>query len=189
MFEVSCIGTKHLGSEEKRQTCFKLGAWIVKCGGTIYSGNASNSYNNPDPNRNPLDSADFAYASGANSVDPTKVVLLQPWGGQGFNLDQVVMGNRVVLPPYPQWMEELTMRLHPRGPYLKRGALALHTRNVAIVKPTQLCLAYPSDKLGGGGTGQGMRVAEHYGIELINLNHYGTDELRALCERIRHRLS
>ncbi len=180
-FAVSCIGSRELGTEEKRSNCFKLGAWIVKCGGTVHSGNASSQ-------GIPRDSADFAFASGGNSVDPTKVYLYQPWGGQGFNLHQIVEGNQVALPPYPEWMSYTTVRLHPRGPYLKRGALALHTRNVAIVHPTKLCLAYPSDKVGGGGTGQGMRVAQDAGIELINLNHYGPDKLRALCERIRHRL-
>lgn len=177
-FAVSCIGSREMGTEEKRQNCFKLGAWIVKCGGTLHSGNASNG-------QDPLDSADFAFAAGGNSIDPTKVYLYQPWGGRGFNLHQIVEGNHVTLPPYPEWMVDLTVKLHPRGPFLKRGALALHTRNVAIVHPTQLCLAYPSDKVGGGGTGQGMRVATDTGVELINLNHCGTDALRALCERIR----
>ena len=182
-FAVSCIGSRELGTEEKRQRCFKLGAWIVRCGGQVHSGNSQIYLKDGSRPKVPLNSADFAFASGGNSVDPTQVYLYQPWNG--FNGYQIVPGNHVMLPPYPQWMEDLVVRLHDRGPYLKRGPLGLHTRNVAIVQPTQLCLAYPSQKLGGGGTGMGIRVAQHLGIEFIDLNHYGTVELRALCERIR----
>ena len=173
-FAVSGIGTR-TPTEEQRRRCFKLGAWVVFSGGTLHSGNANG--------------IDYAFASGGNSIDPTQVHLHLPWDSvKGFNREQIVEGNIVHVPPYPDWMEELTLRLHPRGPYLKRGALMLHTRNVSIVHPTQLCLAYPSDKIGGGGTGQGMRVAENQGIELIDLNHYGVGELRLLCERIRRKL-
>lgn len=165
---IACIGTRN-PTQEMREHCVKMGAWIVKCGGQVHSGNA--------------EGIDFAFAEGGNSVDPTQVFLHLPW--KGFNDHQIHPKNRMVLPPYPEWMHDLTIRLHPRGPYLSRGPLALHTRNVAIVHLTNLCLAAPSDKKGGGGTGQGMRVAEDQGIELINLNHYERVAWRALAERIR----
>lgn len=167
-FAVSCIGTRN-PTGEMWENCVKLGAWIVRQGGQVHSGNA--------------EGIDFAFAEGGNSVDPAKVFLHLPW--KGFNDHQIRKGNRMVLPPYPQWMEDLTVRLHPRGPYLKRGALALHTRNVAIVHRTILCVAAPSSKAGGGGTGQGMRIAEDQGIECINLNHLNQQGWRTLAERIR----
>ena len=167
-FGVSCIGTRN-PTREMSERCFKLGAWIVTCGGIVSSGNA--------------EGIDFAFAAGGNSVDPTKVHLHLPW--KGFNDFQIRRENRMILPPYPQWMVDLTVKLHPRGPYLKRGPLALHTRNVAIVHRTLLCVAAPSNKVGGGGTGQGMRTSTDMGIELINLNHYEQADWRALAERIR----
>lgn len=167
-FGVSCIGTRN-PTKEMRDRCVKLGAWIVKQGGQVHSGNA--------------EGIDFAFAEGGNSVDPFRVFVHLPW--KGFNDHQIHPKNRMILPPYPNWMHDTTVRLHPRGPYLKQGALKLHTRNVAIVHHTILCVAAPSDKVGGGGTGQGMRVAVDAGVELINLNHLKRAGWRALAERIR----
>ena len=167
-FWVSCIGTRN-PTKEMRERCVKMGAWIVKCGGVVHSGNA--------------EGIDYAFAEGGNSVNPAKVWLHLPWNG--FNDFQIQSQNRTILPPYPQWMEDLTVKLHPRGPFLKQGALKLHTRNVAILDKTVLCVAAPSNKVGGGGTGQGMRTSTEMGIELINLNHYDLLDWRALAERIR----
>jgi hypothetical protein len=167
-FGVSCIGTRN-PTQEMRERCVKFGAWVVRCGGQVHSGNA--------------EGIDFAFAEGGNSVDPTQVFLHLPWSG--FNDFQINPKNCIVRPPYPEWMVDLTVKLHPRGPYLKRGALALHTRNVSILHRTILCVAAPSNKVGGGGTGQGMRIAHAKRIELINLNHYEQTDWRALAERIR----
>jgi hypothetical protein len=54
--------------------------------------------------------------------------------------------------------------------------------------PVDLCLAWPSDKPGGGGTGQGMRIASGDGVhtKLVNLSkNCHPDFLFQLCEEIK----
>jgi hypothetical protein len=81
-------------------------------------------------------------------------------------------------------MTEL-VRKEYKGRISTRWVLALHTRNVPIVQPTSLCLAFPNDTPWGGGTGWGMQCARKvFGIEVVDLRTYGRPELRALCERI-----
>ena len=56
-----------------------------------------------------------------------------------------------------------------------------------VVHPSvkNMVLAWPSKKVGGGGTGQGMRIAEGKGVTLVDLKDFGPKELYDLCESIR----
>jgi hypothetical protein len=169
---IACIGSRNIGADEK-DICFKLGSFIAKCRGEIHTGNA--------------EGADQAFASGGNEVDPGLVNLHLPW--PGFNEEAIVEGNVIHLPPYPWCCVDLAMKAHPRWQYLKQGAKKLHIRNASIILPrghtTHLVLALPSQKPGGGGTGQGMRIALNTGIDVVNLNGATQVELAQLCERIR----
>ena len=169
---IACIGSRGLDAGDL-STCFSLGRCIASYGGEIHTGNA--------------EGADQAFADGGNSVDPTLVHLHLPW--KGFNQEAIIDGNVIHLPPYPWCCVDLAMKAHPRWKYLKQGAQKLHTRNASIVLPdghtTHLVLAFPSQKPGGGGTGQGMRIAANLGIEVIDLNGMVREELFQLCERIK----
>ncbi len=160
--KIAGIGSRDL-DEEQRDICFRLGRVIAERGGEVHSGNA--------------EGADQAFANGANSVDPKWVHLHLPW--PNFNREAIVRGNVIHL-PHPQSHYDVTAaKYHPNWQYLKQGAKKLHTRNVSIIvhpAPKDMVLAYPSLKLGGGGTGQGMRIAEGMGVPLWNLREVEQSE-------------
>lgn len=54
-----------------------------------------------------------------------------------------------------------------------------------VIQPVDMILAWPSDKPGGGGTGQGMRLGESLGIPVLNLARMDHHDLYNLCERIK----
>lgn len=168
---IGCIGSRTL-SETQLSICHKLGRFIAEIGGKVHSGNAPG--------------ADQAFAAGANSVDPELVHLHLPW--PNFNQEAIVQGNIIHL-PHPQSHYEVTAaQYHPRWQYLRQGAKKLHTRNVSIIvhpTPKDLVLAWPSDKPGGGGTGQGIRIAEGLGIDVELLNKMNRQGLFDLCQVIK----
>jgi hypothetical protein len=178
MHHYACIGSRAL-TPEQLAICFTLGQWIVKRGHFVDSGNA--------------DGADGAFAAGGNTVDPTHVWLHLPW--PKFNAHQITPGNRFrvleqIPPADQQWMHELAAKYHPNYTYLRQGAKKLHARNGMITysvqprEPVFSVLAWPSDKPGGGGTGQGIRIAEGEGIPLVRLDLCSREDLRALCVAI-----
>lgn len=169
--KVACIGSREL-STTQLQVCEVIGRFIANLGGEVHSGNA--------------DGADGAFARGANSVDPNLVHLHLPW--PNFNREAIRKGNHVHLPLAQSHFEATAAKYHPRWDNLSQGAKKLHTRNVSIVvHPSikDLVLAWPSNRVGGGGTGQGMRIAEGKGVDLVDLKDFGPKELHDLCERIR----
>lgn len=64
-------------------------------------------------------------------------------------------------------------KFHPNPKALSLGARKLHARNYGIVRWASEVHALPGNKPGGGGTGQGIRLAKAYGI---TLHEYGTHE-------------
>jgi hypothetical protein len=178
MAKIACIGSREL-SEHELSTCEKLGWWIARCGHELHSGNATG--------------ADQAYARGANQVNPELVHLHIPWyryeraaicnGNIVWNLEEISV----------EWHEKyakVAEKLHPAWHRLSQGARKLMIRNGFIVKPppefdfVDLVLAFPG-RLKLGGTGQGMRLANDYGIKLVDLRDLGELELAQLCEDIR----
>lgn len=188
MVRIACIGSRELAGEWLN-VCEKLGAWIVRVGHELHSGNAQG--------------ADQAFARGGNKVDPTKVHLHLPW--LSYERDAIVLGNHVDVLASMDDKEQQTYKNyakahHPAWFRLSNGGMLLHARNGRILfpngypgKPVDLVLAWPSRKLGGGGTGHGMRVAQAEGIPLVNLNELRIDtepgapqpDLHALCEQIK----
>lgn len=79
---------------------------------------------------------------------------------------------------------ESVAKYHPIGEKLEGYTLRLHARNYRIVVgpegPVDFVVALPSD--GGGGTAQGMRVATHNNIPLVDLSRLGEEEA---LERVR----
>lgn len=186
---VACIGSRDL-TPEQTDICERLGQWLVSHGHIISTGNA--------------EGADQAFARGGNSVDPTKVHLWLPW--YRYERQAIVPGNQVVLftalsDQLQTLLLTLAEKFHPAWGKLTQGGQKLQGRNGLIIldripEPTELLfpkielmtdrvLALPSSRPGGGGTGQGMRMAQNYGIPVTNLRDMSRAQLRSLCEEFR----
>lgn len=175
---IACIGSRDL-NETQTTMCEKLGTWVVQCGHILDTGNAPG--------------ADQAFARGANQVRPDLVHLHLPW----YNFERQVIHDDNVVHVLDD-LEELHLKFysqiaekhHPAFHRLSQGAKKLMTRNSSILLPPPLyfpvshCLAIPGNKRGGGGTGQGMRIAVHEGIRLVDLQGYLDSDLFRLCEEI-----
>lgn len=161
---VACIGSRDL-NEQELSYCFEIGRLIVLHGFELHSGNAPG--------------ADQAYAAGGNDVDPTRVHIHLPW--RSFQRQAIVEGNHVYEYPFGsmRFYVDIAAECHPRWQYLRDYAKKLHTRNASILVPNQknvdVCLAWPSKRPGGGGTGQGMRIAQSRDIRLVDLTHTHPD--------------
>jgi len=170
---VACIGSRDLNSAAI-STCEKLGAWVVECGHELHTGNALG--------------ADQAFARGANRVNPALVHLHLPW--KTYEAEAIHPQNRVrsvedLNPEDRIVFATLAQQYHPVYQRLSQGAQKLMMRNGMIILGCQLVLAWPSKKPGGGGTGQGMRLAKAHTIKLVDLNHLSQDDLFGLCEEIK----
>lgn len=182
MAKIACVGSRSLTGEQET-ICEKLGAWIVSCSHELHTGAAV--------------SADQSFARGANQVDPALVHLHLPW--LSYERESIVLGNHVdIFPSLDQKTQQVYLDYakvhHPAWGRLSQGAQKLHARNGRIIfpngypgKPVDLVIAWPSKKIGGGGTGMGMRMAEAEGIPLVDLSKLQDQqrELHNLCERIK----
>ncbi len=140
---VACIGSREI-SEKVRNELRRIGRFIARKGWIVVSGNALGS--------------DEMYVRGANSVDPCCVKLFLPWAS--YNKELIVPGNVLVLEAEEEWTE-IARAHHPKYDDLKQGAQKMMQRNVGIVADADVVLAVLNHKKpGGGGTGQGWRVAE-----------------------------
>lgn len=103
----------------------------------------------------------------ASLVSQLEVYL--PWGK--YNMGAIPYGTkRVVYNPmvHRAWTESVT-KFHPNPKALTNGAVCLHARNYGIVENCELVIAFPN-AVGGGGTAQGIRIAKHLGIPVIQGN-------------------
>lgn len=104
--------------------------------------------------------ADRAFEAGA-LVEGGKAEIWLPW--LGYN------GHCSSLVPSPAAFE-LAAKFHPNFWNCSRGARALHARNSHIIlgadlnTPVEFVLYWTPDGKASGGTGQGLRIAQHYGI-------------------------
>jgi hypothetical protein len=101
--------------------------------------------------------------------------------------------NRNVIPPHAikctfsatdnrDWLESVS-KYHPNPAALRDGGVLLHARNYGVVKGTRLVVAFPQMG-GGGGTGQGIRIANGLGIQVISVEPNDmalSDELMKTC--------
>lgn len=143
-----------------------IGAYLVSNGYIISTGNAKG--------------ADQAFARGANRVNPKLVRLYLPW--PSYEIENIVPYNEVI--PYQEesWLTEAA-KYHPKWSTLKDSVKKLHARNVGIVKGACQIIAFPNNnKIGGGGTGMGLRLAEAYSIPLIDLSKQ--EDVQRILEKI-----
>jgi len=138
----------------------EIGAEIVRRGHILVSGNA--------------DGADQAWARGGNSVDPSKVRLYLPWNG--YNWEAIHEENDVIIGPdvatAADWAD--AERFHPNWIRLSRSVKNLMVRNIQIVRGSALNLCYLNHaRMGGGGTGHGVRFCRDRGVRVVDLSQKG----------------
>ena len=117
---------------------------------------------------------------------PGYLTVVLPW--ESYNLGIIpAHANRLVFNPriHSKWADSVN-QFHPAPDRLTRGARALHARNYGIVDGANIVVAMP-DESGGGGTGQGIRVAKSLGIPVIQINRGST--IMSLDDLVRQVLS
>ncbi|QGZ16218.1 hypothetical protein Hena1_00420 [Erwinia phage Hena1] len=117
-----------------------------------------------------------------------KAEIYTPWHGFGTNnledwWDICLSDLNLVMPGQVSARDKILDEIHPNPEALrrKRGAFALHSRNVHQVlganilepRPSKFCLFYASeDKHGNpkGGTATAVKLAKQHGVRCLNLN-------------------
>jgi hypothetical protein len=92
-----------------------------------------------------------------------------PWAS--YNKEIIPKGARLIIADRfrtAEWFESVE-NYHPAPDKLTNGARALHARNFGVIQPAHLVIAFP-DADGGGGTGQGIRIAEALNIPVMQFN-------------------
>jgi hypothetical protein len=154
MKRVACIGKKETSPEEQN-LLIRIGGWLALQGFTVSSGNAAGS--------------ERFFALGASMVNPRLVELHLPW--EGYNPEFIFPLNEVIVAPDTHERQMLVKRLHPKPDTLNDRTVRLHCRNIGIIEGTEFVIALPNwDKPDGGGTGMGLKVAEHFGIRIFDLS-------------------
>lgn len=114
-----------------------------------------------------------------------------PW--KSFQSDERSWIEPKLTEPQPE-AYEIAARFHPRWTYLSYGAKALHARNVHqvlgpdVANPifSDCVICWTKDAKGGGGTGQALRIAEHYEISIYDLAD--PEQLADVCSELQIRL-
>ena len=179
IIRIAGIGSRGLNPEQL-QHCETLGRWVVQQGFELHSGGAIG--------------ADQAFVRGGASANPELVHIHIPWASYeranipaGAHTDVLQNLSSQVLDYY----RKLAQEHHPAWSRLTRGGQALHARNGRIIQPTphtnvDLILAWPSEKIGGGGTGGGMRIGKSLGVPVVDLSRFRSrEDFHNLCEQIR----
>lgn len=119
--------------------------------------------------------ADSAFMEGVTAGDGSGEVYL-PWPSYKSPGCQAIVGSRWgIYTKVDQAALDLAAKFHPAWDRCSRGAKALHARNGYIVlgpnlnAPVNLVVAYTKGGLGGGGTGQALRIAQAYNIPIVDL--------------------
>ena len=100
-------------------------------------------------------------------VNPRLVELHLPW--KGYNPEFIFLLNQVIVEPDTHEPQMLIKQLHPMAETLDDRTVRLHCRNIGIIEGTEFVIALPNwDKPEGGGTGIGIKVAEHFGIRIFD---------------------
>ena len=108
--------------------------------------------------------ADTAFEQGA---DPRMTQIFLPW--RGFN------GHSSPLTSPSPRAYEIAEQFHPNWQGLSQAARNLMARNSHQVlgrtldEHVEIVICWTPEGRGGGGTGQAIRIAHHYGIRVVDL--------------------
>ena len=136
------------------------------------------------------DGADRAFEEGAYDAvmsEPRlpKPQIFLPWPSFNEGSRVMVLKRYYVSEPQPEAFD-IAARFHPAWDRCKRGAKALHARNVhQILGPdvtapdlSRFVLCWTPAASGSGGTGQAIRIAQAYEVPVFDLATHGlTDRI------------
>lgn len=114
--------------------------------------------------------ADTAFELGALRNTRSAEIML-PWNG--FNGRWIV--NDVYYIPINQISLEIAERFHPAWHHCSSAARKLHARNVHQIlginldSPVEFVVCWTPNASRSGGTGQALRIAEHYNIPIFDV--------------------
>ncbi|QYW02205.1 DprA-like DNA processing chain A [Stenotrophomonas phage Philippe] len=118
------------------------------------------------------DGADTAFEAGCDWGNGKKEIFI-PWNGfSGRRLNE----HGVIVYQDPT-AEKIASQFHPNWRACKQGARVLHARNVAQIlgadigkdPQTDFVVCWTKNASGAGGTGQAIRIAQHYNIPVFDL--------------------
>jgi len=137
----------------------RIGRKLAEEGWTLRSGHASG--------------ADLAFEQGADKKE-----IFIPWSG--FN--GAYPDNKSYFLGTPEG-QELAAQFHPAWHRCSSAARLLHGRNshqilgVELDNPSDMVICWTPNGKRGGGTGQALRIAEHFGVPIFDLAVNTIDEL------------
>lgn len=121
--------------------------------------------------------ADKAFEVGCDRVNGLKEIYL-PW--KYFERSN---SNLIISDPKAYGIAE---QFHPYWQNLSDGARKLQARNshqvlgMDLETPSQFVICWTKDGKGSGGTGQAIRIANHYGVSVFDAGTYeDVDEIKA----------
>jgi hypothetical protein len=148
-----------IGSRETPQEVCNLfetlGEWLARHGYILRSGHAQG--------------ADQAFERGCDRAGGQKEIYL-PWKGFEGSNSTFVLAN--------QQAYTIAEQFHPYWANLSEGAKKLQARNSHQVlgenlnTPSAFVVCSTKDGNGKGGTGQALRIANHYGIPIFDAGAY-----------------
>ena len=171
------IGARSL-KPEQQPIVTKVATYLAHKGYTVHSGAA--------------DGVDQWFSDAATQAGG-KAVLHVPWAKHSLEYREALAENplvetRILQADRPHRDVEAfasVEQYHPAPNKLSWGARCLHARNYRILvpdAPVQFVVAYPS--AWGGGTMQGVRVAESLGIPVVRLDELKPKEVRVELDRL-----
>ena len=150
------IGSRKL-SRPQWDFCYACGKWLAEQGWTLRTGACSG--------------ADQAFAEGALDAGG-KIILCLPWPSYEFKWVNLARARGATSELLQYWHKDHFASVdihHPAPERLSDAARSLHARNSLILDPcVRFVLAFPGPRLGG--TGQGIRIANSRGTEVIRLD-------------------
>lgn len=162
---IAAIGSRKI-TPEQYDLFYKIGRYLSSQGYFISSGNANGT--------------DQSFADGVNSSNPKNLLLYLPWAT--YNQDSIHCENKILKEPKIQWFD-LTAPFHPGWKNLSQGVKRLMARNYGIIyKADKVIALLNHNKSGGGGTGQGVRIANHLKIPVLDLNGKSYEEIIQFIE-------
>lgn len=132
------------------------------------------------------DGADLAFEAGALEAGDTGMEIFVPW--PGFN--GAPKNDPRYIHEVPDWAIKTVDEFHPAPDRLSPGARKLMARNAMQIlgrngdDPVKFIVCWTKDGKNSGGTGQALRIAQRYKIQVYNLQHQGMESSIRQCESL-----
>lgn len=121
--------------------------------------------------------ADQIFEKGCDAVAGSKEIYL-PWSGFESNDSTLIVSDPKAF--------QIAEQFHPAWHRLSPGAKKLQARNShqvlgkSLDSPTDFVVCWTPRGSGSGGTGQAIRIANHYNINVFDAGAYSLQEFRSI---------